>query len=313
MVRCQLDFSGGPTTSTDTVSLARSAPPAPPSRNALPVQWQISTDRTNFAVDVTLIYTDNELGFADETKLTVYSSPSGIASSWTPAGSSQARDQLRNEITVSNATLPGFFAIVETSGASPSPTPTATASPTATITSPAVCPAAPQPGCRTPAVGQRALVILKDGPVDAKDRLVWKWSKGSVTSKSDFGAPLNTTSYHLCIYDGSGLVLSGLAPAGGTCGPRPCWKEGAHTFKYLDREQTPDGLRSILLREGSLPGKAKITVTAKGPLLGIAALDVLVSPLRIQLGNTLGVCREADYSFPPALRHTASQFRDRAD
>jgi len=313
VVRCRLNFSGGSATSTDAVSLTRSAPPAPPSGTALPVHWQISTDRSDFAVDVTLVYTDAELGFADEARLAVYASPSGIAGSWTPAGSSQTQSELRNEITVRDATLPSFFAIVETSGGPPSPTPTATASPTATMMPPVTCPAAPQLGCHAPTVGQKALVILKDGSVDARDRLVWKWSKGGVTSKADFGTPLSTTSYHLCVYDGTGLVLSALAPAGGTCGARPCWKEGAHTFKYLDREQTPDGLRTILLREGSVPGRAKITVTAKGPLLGIAALDGLASPLRVQLGNSAGACWDAAYSFPPALRHTASQFRDRAD
>jgi hypothetical protein len=194
------------------------------------------------------------------------------------------------------------------------PTPTITPTPTATP----ACAATPVAGCRTPSVGQKAFLMLKDkAPADAKDLLQWRWSRGSATTKAEFGTPLTSTSYQLCIYNGaSGLILDAAIPAGGLCpvaNPRACWRDGTLGFDYKDKDLTPDGIEQLKLKEGA-SGAAQISLKGKGLLLDDPALPVL-QPLTVQLLNTNGFCWEAVYS-TPALKNAAGppgQFKDKAD
>ena len=194
------------------------------------------------------------------------------------------------------------------------PTPTITPTPTATP----ACAATPVGGCRTPSVGQKAYLMLKDkAPDDAKDRLQWKWSRGSATTKAEFGTPLTSTSYQLCIYNGAlGLILDAAIPAGGFCSAanaRACWKDGTMGFDYKDKDLTPDGIEQLKLKEGA-SGAAQISLKGKGLLLDGPAIPVL-QPLTVQLLNSNGLCWEAVYS-TPALRNAAGppgQFKDKAD
>ena len=41
-------------------------------------------------------------------------------------------------------------------------------------------------------------MIVKDSGDDSKDRLVWKWLKGSATSRDDFADPTASAAYSLC-------------------------------------------------------------------------------------------------------------------
>ncbi len=191
----------------------------------------------------------------------------------------------------------------------PTPTPTAT---------PLTCDAAPIAGCRTPAIGQKAFLLLKDQPDDNKDKLIWKWIKGSATAKvPDFGTPLTTTDYLLCVYDGTSTkIAEGLAPANGLCNasnPTACWSDKPTGFKYKDKDLTPHGLQQILLKEG-LVEKAKIIVKGKGLNLDMPSMPV-TQPLTVQLRNGAGVCWEAVYS-SPAIKNEMGPpgfFKDKAD
>jgi hypothetical protein len=157
--------------------------------------------------------------------------------------------------------------------------------------------------------------MLKDRSPDSKDSLVWKWVKGAATAKADFGDPLTTDAYALCIYDGATLAVGATAPAGGTCADnKPCWTEKAKGFQYKDKDLTPDGLSQIVLKEGLVDGKASIQVKGSGALLGMPDLSTLASPLRVRLTNvSTAACWEAVYSFPPASANDATQFKDKAD
>ncbi len=173
------------------------------------------------------------------------------------------------------------------------------------------CAVAPVAGCRTPAIQEQALLILKEQTGDPeKNKLLWKWKKGSATLKADYGSPLTTTDYLLCIYDGaSTLIGHALAASGPTCG----WSETTTGFKYKNKDRTPEGLAQILLREGST-GKAKITVMGKGANLVMPSIPVS-QPITVQLVNSDGECWEATYS-APAIKNTAGplgQFKDKAD
>ena len=194
------------------------------------------------------------------------------------------------------------------------PTPTITPTPTATP----ACAAVPVGGCRTPSVGQKAFLMLKDkAPDDAKDLLQWKWIKGSSTAKADFGTPLTSTSYQLCIYNGAPIrILDATIPAGGVCGasnPKPCWKDKTHGFDYKDKDLTPDGIEQLKLKEGA-SGKAQIILKGKGLLLDDPAIPVTL-PVTVQLrNNTSSICWEAVYSTP--LKNTAGppgQFKAKAN
>lgn len=196
-------------------------------------------------------------------------------------------------------------------------TPTVTASATPVPTP--VCGTTPDSGCRTPVVSQRALLSFKDKTQDGGDLLTWKWLRGAVTPMSDFGDPLTTDTYELCIYDAtSSLIAHATAPAGGLCNvskPKPCWSAKTTRFKYTNKDLTPLGLQKILLKEGLVPGTAQIVVKGKGVNLDMPASFPLAQPVTAQLMNSSGMCWEATYS-APALKNTAGpsgEFKDKAD
>ncbi len=162
---------------------------------------------------------------------------------------------------------------------------------------PIACAPAALPGCRLPYVSGKSTLTLKNSSNDAKDQMLWKWSKGSATATPDFGAPTTTTGFALCLYDGGpGLALTASAPAGGACkNGKPCWKaSGAKGFRYGDADLTPQGIQKLTLQAGE-NGKAKIGFAGKGPLLRMPALATLAFPLVVQLQGTHGECWSATY------------------
>ena len=102
---------------------------------------------------------------------------------------------------------------------------------------------APRTDCHEPFVTPSGLFQLQDvtpGEPDAADTLTWNWFRGSATQKGEFGDPLSTTNYDLCVYDESAgtpeLVMSEHVAAGATCGSKPCWKEDVHEFQVRRQE-----------------------------------------------------------------------------
>jgi hypothetical protein len=188
------------------------------------------------------------------------------------------------------------------------PTPMRTPTPTAT---PLACAPAPEP-CRTPAIGGRAYVRLQHDPEGRRSKLTWKWLGGAATATAELGTPETTDDYVLCLYDGGGLLATLHAPAGGQCGLASCWRRGAHTIQYRNRDLLPDGLRSLAFREGA-DGRAQTVAQGKGSALPIPSRGGVTSPLTVELKRATGPCFAARYAFPPALTVTPSVFRDRAD
>jgi len=147
---------------------------------------------------------------------------------------------------------------------------------------------------------------MKDDPSDAKDRLIWKWLAGSVTTVGDFGDPAGTLNdYALCLYDASADPqprLEAVAPAGAGCGKaadggtKACWKAASTGFKYRDKARSPDGVLSVALKAGA-NGKAAIKAKGTGDLLPTPTLP-LAPPVRAQLQVATGECWEALYSNP---------------
>ncbi|MBI3785776.1 MAG: right-handed parallel beta-helix repeat-containing protein [Deltaproteobacteria bacterium] len=172
--------------------------------------------------------------------------------------------------------------------------------------------AAPATTCRAPTAPLKASVQLRDRLKDALDSLSWRWTKGQLTTSADFGDPLHSTSYALCLYDQSANPqprLEVAVPPGGSCSARPCWKATSSGFRYASRKGSSSGVRSIVLAQGT-DGKARVTFGAKGTRLPLPALGF--SPtVSVQLRNSKGGCWGASYSTPS--KNDTTQFRAKSD
>jgi len=205
--------------------------------------------------------------------------------------------------------LPGGSA-----GAGGAVVPVASGSHTYVIAAAPTCGLTPLSGCRTPIEPRRALLQLRNTTPDTKDRLLWKWTHGAATTVADFGNPLSTTGYGLCIYDGNNTRLqAAAAPAGGLCNAtraRACWRATAKGYRYADRDLTPAGVRRIILQSGAA-GNAKIVVKGQGALLAPPALPIEHLPVRVQLVSSDGVCWEATYG--STVQNLSDRFKAKSD
>lgn len=179
---------------------------------------------------------------------------------------------------------------------------------------PGACAGTPLAGCRAPLAPGAARLQIRNATPDTKDRLQWKWGKGAATPKAVFGDPTGGTDYRLCLYDGASALLGhASAPAGGPCNaksPKPCWRESASGFRYLDEDLTPDGVRQLVLRAG-IDGKAKILFEARGPSLQTPVLPIAHLPVRVQLTNTSGACWDA--AFSTTQKNDGGTFKAKSD
>jgi hypothetical protein len=180
---------------------------------------------------------------------------------------------------------------------------------------PPLCANGPVTGCRRPVRAQAAPLKIKNAAIDLGDRLVWKWTYGDATTKADFGAPLTSTTYQLCVYDGAGNTIArATAPPGGTCDGRPCWRETTTQLGFKSRDRQPNGKPRSSVRLKLRPGpagKAKIQLQGRGVALELAPLPV-IQPVTVQLKSSTGACWDAVYS-TPAQRDDTTQFTDKAD
>ena len=141
---------------------------------------------------------------------------------------------------------------------------------------------------------------------DTRDQLGWRWVSTATVAVGDFGNPIATSRYALCIYDGNGVLkLAAAAPPDDTCAGRPCWRRTRSGLQYRDRALTPDGLLKISLKAGPA-GRAKIAVRGKGANLRMPA-PPFTTPVRVQLGrNDASTCWEARFGTP--VRNQADRF-----
>jgi cysteine-rich repeat protein len=153
--------------------------------------------------------------------------------------------------------------------------------------------------CRAPIASQKAQLKIKNAGDNAKDQLQWKWAKGAATTLADLGAPLATTDYAVCIYDGGTLVSSSRIPAGGDCSGKPCWKEIGRGFQYKSKTLAPDGVQQLKIQSGA-SGKAQIQMKAKGVLVETPAFGPSTGgPVVVQLiQSSSAVCWQSVFHAP---------------
>jgi hypothetical protein len=178
------------------------------------------------------------------------------------------------------------------------------------------CMDGPKTGCKVPTKPLKAQLFLKDGTFGT-DQVKWKWTTGQATTFAELGAPLTTDEYALCVYDASSeLLLKMTAPAGGTCGTKPCWKQLGSVppkgYKYKDFDGLPNDLDGITLKAG-LEGKAKMSLKGKGPFVPMPVLGGFALPLTTQLQSAGGVCWEATFSGTGVQLNTGALFKAKSD
>jgi len=163
------------------------------------------------------------------------------------------------------------------------------------------CPALPSSGCAVPTeVGASQLKLTLND--DGRDKLAWKWTKGTETTPADIGSPAGGDDFALCLYDSIGgvgrLLLERDAPGAATCrGDRPCWKESNRGATYRDSRLLHGAIKKLAVRAGT-GGKAKVTLAAGGPALQPPTLPFSLDPwMRLQLRNVAnGRCWEAQFT-----------------
>lgn len=170
------------------------------------------------------------------------------------------------------------------------------------------CPPVPLGTCRT---AIKTSLLIKDNVNDARDSIIFKWLKGQATTQPELGDPTSTASYQLCVYDTDGVVRKTAAPAAGLCDGDACWEttgSGPSGLRYRDKELTPTGTSSVILKSGAFP-KPKIVWKAKGALLGDDALG-LTLPVTVQIYNSdTPVCFTQTYGAADVTTNTAAQFK----
>ena len=159
------------------------------------------------------------------------------------------------------------------------------------------CPMFPLDGCRAPVVPGKSSIYLRTTSGGAKDALKWKWKNGAATSLADYGDPINSDEYSLCLYDEENevptLVVEQIIEPGGTCGGKPCWKGSPRMYKYNTKGVvTSHGVGNLKLKRGE-DGKASIAAKAKGVGLALPLAPLQAdSHLTVQLISQPGECWE---------------------
>ena len=171
------------------------------------------------------------------------------------------------------------------------------------------CPASARVGCRT---AEKSLFDFRDSPIDAKDRLIFKWTRGQATSQADLASPLSTAQYDLCVYGAGGTVLGNElnAPADGLK-----WKiAGTRGYTYKDKFLVEDGTQKIVLR-GNDADRARVIWKGKGenlPTVPPGALPVPGAgfPMVVQVSNSdTGVCFETSFGSVDVVKNEADQLK----
>lgn len=172
---------------------------------------------------------------------------------------------------------------------------------------------APATGCNASA--GKVILQIRDDATNAKDRVRFKWMKGSA-EMSEFGSPTTTTDYRLCVYDADGGVV-GLGVAGGAdCGGTPCWSlsgpAGSETgVNYKDRRKPAanDGVDQIKGKAGTA-GKAKLQAKAQGDNVPAITLHAgMTYPVTAQVLTSNAGCFEATFAEGDEKANDATQFK----
>lgn len=134
---------------------------------------------------------------------------------------------------------------------------------------------------------------------ESRDKLLFNWKAGGATTLSDFGNPLASTSYEMCIFDTGEprpvLRVQAGVPPGGTCAGKPCWKSvGSAGYAYKDKGLLLSGIERLRFKSGG-DGEARIIVGGRGSNLGLERAYYYDAPLRVEVRASNGKCWSATF------------------
>jgi hypothetical protein len=288
------------TTTTTTI-------PPPTTTTAPPTTTTSSTTTTTTSSTTTTTHASTTT--TSSTTSTSVPTTTTTSSTTTTTSSPHTRTTSTTLLVVTSTTQPATTtsSTTTTTGA---PSNTTTSSTTTTTlpgdaTAEDACAPAPPAGCLATAPG-KATLRLRNVRRDARDRLTWEWTSDSLVA-GDLGADPTAGDYLMCVYADGALVLRARAPGDASCAGKPCWKATPRRFRYRNKELTPDGVGTIMLRPGQ---DGRIIVKGKGANLAMPELPLAV-PVAVQLRRTDGgPCWESTIDTP--LINTTRRFRGRS-
>jgi uncharacterized delta-60 repeat protein len=141
-------------------------------------------------------------------------------------------------------------------------------------------------------------VTIDDAP--GRNKLLWKWGLGDAFDHAFLGAPDDSTSYSICLYDQTASVSARIAeydlPTGAA------WTDkDPKGFSYSDRDAIADGIKKLQLKPGGA-GASKMLVKGAGialPSFEPAAPETMFAqdPLVIiQLVSSDGACWHSQFA-----------------
>jgi len=164
----------------------------------------------------------------------------------------------------------------------------------------AQCPPAPASGCL---MGRESRLSVWNRADDAKDQLLWKWSKGEALAAAALADPTGTARYALCLYAGSAqaLVAAAELPAGSG------WRE-LDSGGVLYTGPSGEGMRYAALKPGALGGSSAM---AKGKGSGLPDPDLpLATPVTVQLRRDDGaLCLQSSFAATDAEANRTDRFK----
>ena len=153
----------------------------------------------------------------------------------------------------------------------------------------------------------KSVLLLQNKEDNAKDRLLFKWNKGPELEPADFGDPLNTADYALCLYTGPQQ-----APLAHATVPHDAGKWGPLSdrgFRYKDSGGSAAGVTKVLLKGGAA-GKSQAQVKGKGANLPDPTFTNLPLPVTAQLvNNQTNTCLEATYEAEHVKKNDGGRFK----
>ncbi len=149
------------------------------------------------------------------------------------------------------------------------------------------CLPAPEAGCIQTVQPESAELLMKGSTRPSKSKLSWRWEQGEAATAEELGDPKTDTSYQVCVYDGTGLVLSSNAPAG------DLWTGDSSSLRY--KRSKDKGVLQIGMRSALMAGDAAIHIKMKGGELSLPDLRPIMQPLVVQVRNA-NACWDATYS-----------------
>lgn len=288
-------------TATDTptsspTSTPTSSPTQTPTRT--PTRTATDTPTSSPSATPTRTATSTPTATATQTPTVTSSQPPSLTPTATPTTTATATPTATPTSTPS--TSPSN---------TPSVTPTHSASPTATV-SVATCPLNPAPACVTSLKGQLQLHSKSSDLTGAKDKLRWKFLGGPALMQADFGNPLSSASYALCIYDDNSLkVEARVGPSGSL------WSaQSTKGYVYKDKEALTDGIKNVKLMGGATDN-SKLQVMGKGaglpPLVPLSTTRFLANTIAVvaQFREVNGDCYETSFTATNEKKNDGQTFK----